>query len=171
VNLIQPAAPQIYALTLSLNATSTAFNVTVSPQLPVGTTLSFDLVHEKYFTEQPQFNAYTWNNVVTVNKNMIPVPYSTTTNSGSSNALPDKVCIGGVVVESLTTFTWDNITMVQGDTVSGTISNPTPILNLPLETHCLSEKHSYNLYLNDVKLTNCPCCSVTVINKPIGKVG
>ena len=100
---------------------------------------------------------------------MIPVPYSTTTNSGSSNASSDKVCVGGVVIESLTTFTWDNIIIGQGDTVNGTISNPTPTLNLPVNTPCLGEHHSYNLYLNDVRLNNCPCCTVTVINPaPIG---
>jgi hypothetical protein len=172
VNLIQPAAPQIYAVTLSLNTTSTSFDVSVTPQLPVGATLSFDLVHEKIFTEQPQYGAYTWNNVVTVNKNMVSVPYSTIATGGSSTLLSDKVCPkSSVVVETVNTYTWDNITMVQGDTVNGTISNPTPTLNLPLDTKCLSEKHKYKLYLNDVKLIDCPCCSVTVLNQPIRNIG
>jgi hypothetical protein len=166
ITLNTPPAPILYTITLSLNVNATTFNVAVSPQLPIGASLSFDLVHEKNLTEQPQYGAYTWNNVVTVNKNMVSIPYDTTTNSGNTNLLNNLQCPTGVSIQSLNTYTWNGITIVQGDTVSGTISNPTPTLNLPILTKCLGVTNSYHLYLNDVTLNNCPCSTVTVINPP-----
>jgi hypothetical protein len=166
ITLNAPPAPILYTITLSLNVNATTFNVAVSPQLPIGASLSFDLVHEKNLTEQPQYGAYTWNNVVTVNKNMVSIPYDTTTNSGNTNLLNNLQCPTGVSIQSLNTYTWNGITIVQGDTVSGTISNPTPTLNLPILTKCLGVTNSYHLYLNDVTLNNCPCSTVTVINPP-----
>jgi hypothetical protein len=167
ITLNTPPAPQIYTITLGLNINSTTFNVTVSPQLPIGASVSFDIVHEKNLTEQPQYSAYTWNNVVTVNKNMVSIPYNTTTNGGNTNSLNNRECPTGVNIQSLNTYIWDNVTMIQGDIVSGTISNPTPTLNLPINTKCLGVTNSYYLYLNDVTLNNCPCSTVTVINPPL----
>jgi hypothetical protein len=167
ITLNTPPPPQVYTVTLSLNINATTFNVTVSPQLPIGASISFDIVHAKNITEQPQYSAYTWNNVVTVNKNMVSIPYSTVVNSGSNSSLNNHECPTGVSVQSLDLYTWNDITMIQGDTISGTISNPTPTLNLPIGAKCVGVSTSSSIYLNDVKIINSPCSTVTVV-LPVG---
>jgi hypothetical protein len=55
--------------------------------------------------------------------------------------------------------------MIQGTTVNGTITDViTPITPL---VGCYDAKGNYSLNLNNVRINNCPCCSVVVINPPI----
>jgi hypothetical protein len=166
VTLIAPPAPQIYTVSLTFNVSNVAFDVNISPQLPIGASVSFDITHIKNLSQSPQYGAYTWNNNITVNKNMISIPYTFTTNSSTSTPLGFKECVGAVTFQSLDTFKWVNITMVQGDVLNGTINNPGPVLNLPPSTKCLSFKGTYELFLDNVKLNNCPCCEIVVVNHP-----
>lgn len=178
VTLIQPPPQQLYTVTLFLNQNSSSFNVTVSPQLPVGASISFDIVHAKNLIETPQFGTYTWNNVVTVSKATPPAPSvlipptsSILTSQPPIALLNPQECldISAVIFNSTLTTTWSNVTMVQGDVVTGTISNPAPFT--PIVQKCQSQKHSYQLYLDNVQLNNCLCCNVTVVNHPIPEAG
>jgi hypothetical protein len=55
--------------------------------------------------------------------------------------------------------------MIQGTTVNGTItSTVTPITPL---VPCYEANGNYSLNLNNVRINNCPCCSVVVINPAI----
>ena len=164
VTLIAPPPSQLYTVSLSLNVGSNSFNVSVDPSLPLGSSLEFDLVHTSNFQVSPNPGAATYNNVVTVNVNSSPVTYSTVANSGSSVLSPFKTCSGAVTTSTITTYTWQNITMVQGTTVNGTITDVlTPITPL---ASCYEAGGNYSLNINNVKLIDCPCCSVTVVNPP-----
>jgi len=130
----------------------------------------FDLVHTSNFGVSPNIGAATYNNVVTVNVDSTPVTYNTTSTTASSTALPTKICFGGTNTITNTTYTWQNITMVQGTTVNGTITDIiVPITPL---VDCYDVKGNYSLNLNNVKINNCPCCSIVVKNPAItiGKV-
>lgn len=165
VSLSAPAAPQIYEVSLSLNVVGNSFDVSVSPTLPVGSSISFDLVHNSNFVVSPNIGAATYNNVVTVNVDSTPVVYNTTSTSSSVNVLSDKGCAGGTTTTTNTTYTWQNITMIQGTTVNGAITDViTPITPL---VGCYVAVGDYSLNLNNVTINNCDCCSVVVINPPI----
>jgi hypothetical protein len=165
VSLSTPPPPQIYEVSLSLDVDGNSFDVNVSPTLPVGVSVEFDLVHTSNFQVSPDAGAATYNNVVTVNVDSTPVTYSTVANSGSSTLIPSKNCFGAVDTTTTSIYTWQNITMTQGTTINGTITDViTPITPLA----CFySAVGNYSLNLNNVRINNCPCCSVVVINPPI----
>lgn len=160
-----PPPPQTYSVSLLLNVVGNSFSVNVTPALPLGASLTFDLVHKSDFTVAPTIGAATYNNVVTVNVNSVSTPYSTTSVAGTSTLLSTKVCIGGTQTNTITTNIWNNLTMVQGTTINGTITNSViPITPL---VACYSVKSGYNLILDNVRLIDCPCCNL-VIKLPAG---
>lgn len=162
VTLLQPPPPIVYTITLTMT-TPTSFNVTVNPPLPAGVSITYDLVHISNFTVSPAFNAYTFNNTVTVNVNGSPYTTPVSTQTGSSTVLAPP-CVGNST-SSVTTTKYQNIIMTQGTTVNGTITN-TLVQNLPSNTPCLSATRSYQLYLNKVSISGCNCCSVIEVNPP-----
>jgi hypothetical protein len=169
VSLSLPPAPQIYTVDLSLNVTGNAFNITTTPTLPVGASITFDLVHTTNFEVAPNTSVATYNGLTTVNVNSLPVPYTTVSTNGTSTPLT-KLCVGGVTTSTNKIYTWQNITMTQGTTVNGTITNV--ITPITLEIPCYYTNSYYLLSINNARILNCPCCSVVVINPGtgIGKV-
>ena len=169
VTLLPAPPPQTYTVSLLLNVVGNSFNVNVTPTLPLGASFTFDLEHISNFTVSPTPGAATYNNVVTVNVNSVPTPYSTTSVMGTTILLSNKLCFNGTQTNTITTNTWNNLTMVQGTTINGTITDSvTPIT--PLD-HCYGVSSGYNLILNNVKLIDCPCCNVVVKNPPIEFIG
>jgi hypothetical protein len=160
--LVTSPPPQLYTVSLLLSVIGNSFSINVTPQLPLGVSLIFDLVHNSDFTVSPTIGVATYNNVVTVNVNSVSTPYSTTSVTGTSTLLPSKLCVGGVQTNTITTNSWNNLTMIQGTTINGTITNSViPITPL---VSCYGVNSGYNLALNNVMLVDCPCCNVSVIN-------
>jgi hypothetical protein len=167
-----PPPNQTYVITLTLNNIGNTFNVSVTPSLPVGSSVTFDLVHVSDFTVSPVFSAYTYNDNVVVNVNGSPISV-TSQSTQNIQTLLGKGCNNFAIpnptsTNSVTTKTWGNITMIQGTTVNGTINNVTtlnPLLDP--DTPCLSEKHSYTLNLNNVEINGCECCDVAIVNPPL----
>jgi hypothetical protein len=166
VTLTAPPAPQIYTITLVLNLTLTAFDIIVTPSLPTGAYITFDLVHQKNLASGPTANAYTWNNVVTTNKNSLPVPFTNTITNGTTSLLVCNIDPTAQLYSYTTTTTWSNLTLTQNDVINGTVTNPQPVLNVSPLTPCLFETHSYNLFLSNVTLNDCPCCTILIKNPP-----
>ncbi len=155
VTLTSTVTSTIY--TITLNRTSNTFNVTISPTLPAGVTINFDLVYQSTFTVAPNPTSATYNGGLNVLLNGGPILPSTPviTNSTSFN-----VCNGGSFYTTNTTKTWGNITMSTSSTLNGTIDNlVTPILPLPT---CYSAARNYTITLNNVSINGCECCDYLV---------
>ena len=165
VTLNIPPPPQTYSVSLLLNVVGNTFSVNVTPILPLGSSLIFDLVHTSNFMVAPTIGAATYDNVVTTNVNSVSIPYSTTYVTGTSTLLSNKLCLGGTQTNTITKNIWNNLTMIQGTTINGTITNSIkPITPL---AGCYYANSGYDLVLDNVRLVDCPCCSL-VIKLPAG---
>lgn len=131
------------------------FGISISPSLPAGVSVSYDLIYDTTFKVAPsQTSAY--NNItpsVIVDGSPITNPLPVTTNGTLFNS-----CNGGNFYTTNKNFTWQNIIMTTTTTVSGIITNTiTPIFPTPT---CYSASKTSNLYLDNLKITGCDCCSV-----------
>jgi hypothetical protein len=143
VNLTPSPSPTTY--TLALTVTSNTFNINVTPPLPLGTTISLDLQHVSTFTKQPASSPQTYNNVVTVLKNSIPVP-----STGSPNVVPTN---------------WQNIIISSGDIINGTYTNSLSVLTPPFPTcYIPANKFSKILITNISSISGCECCNFVFTN-------
>jgi hypothetical protein len=167
---ISPAPPpQTYLVSLSLNVVSNLFIVSVTPSLPLGVSLTFDLVHTSNLIVAPTPGAATYNNVVTVNVNSVSTPYSTTSSDGTSTLLTSMACPGGTQTNTITTNIWNNLTMVQGTTINGTVTNL--VTAITPSDPCYVVNNGYGLVLNNARIVNCPCCLLTIKNPPSYSTG
>jgi hypothetical protein len=167
---ISPAPPpQTYLVSLSLNVVSNLFIVSVTPSLPLGVSLTFDLVHTSNLIVAPTPGAATYNNVVTVNVNSVSTPYSTTYSSGTSTLLTSMACPGGTQTNTITTNIWNNLTMVQGTTINGTVTNL--VTAITPSDPCYVVNNGYGLVINNARIVNCPCCLLTIKNPPSYSTG
>jgi hypothetical protein len=169
VSLLPPPPAQTYLVSLSLDVVGNTFSVNVAPPLPLGVSVNFDLIHKSSLSVSPVPTAATYNNVVTVNVDSVSTPYNTTSVDGTSTFIVNTSCPGGTTTNTVTTNIWNNLTMSQSTTINGTVTNlVTPIT--PLDP-CYSVKSGYELFLDNVRLIDCPCCLLSVKNPPSGTVG
>ena len=169
VYLYPAPPPQTYLVTLSLNVIGNSFNVSVTPTLPLGSSITFDLIHTSSLSVSPTAGAATYNNVVTVNVNSVSTPYSTTSVTATSTPLTNIACPGGTTTNTVRTNVWNNLIMGQGTTINGTVTNlVTPITpSVP----CYSVSNGYNLILSNARILNCPCCLLSIKNPPSYSTG
>lgn len=144
----------VYVVNLIKNGNN--FNVNITPSLPNGTSVDFNLIVKNEFTRAPQENSAT-NTITTsviVDGNQITNPLPITNNSSSFNS-----CDNGNYYITNDTYTW-NITMGPTTTVSGTIlSNLSP--NLP-KPNCYFGTIETKIYIDNLKISGCDCCSTLI---------
>lgn len=168
VTLGPPALGIVYNVTLFINQSSGVFNVQVSPSLPLGTTITFDLVKTNTFVVSPGPSAYTWNNTAVVNVNGSPISSTSTSTTGTAIALNQNCQTIFNQFPSTTTTNnttiWGNISMTQGTTVNGVVNNiVTP--NIPIFTPCSDYNTTYSLSIDNLTISGCNCC-VALITLP-----
>ena len=170
---LNPAPPGIvYNVGMSLNYSTGLFNVSVTPSLPVGTTITFDIVQTTNFTVAPTFDSYFYNNLAVVNVNASPIMVSSTSSTGTAIVLGGGCVSPSAPFPSTTNTTtinrWNGISMTQGTTVNGTVVNVVTLNPLfSPSTPCLSFNRSYSLVLDNVTISGCQCCDFLVVNPPI----
>jgi hypothetical protein len=164
VNIIQTQNVTITQIGLNVNYvvtlnTTTTFNsknftVSVSPTLPAGVTVSYDLVYQTEFKVAPNPSVATQTVTPTINVNGSPItnPSPVTTNSTLFNP-----CDSGVFSITNRVYTWSNINMITTTTVSGSISDVVAPISV---VACYSATKIRNLTINNLKISGCDCCSV-----------
>jgi hypothetical protein len=157
---------------LTLTRTNLTFNVTVSPPLPNGVSITFDLLYDSTFTRSPDFSSATYNGNLVINVDGSPIaenPPSITNTNQPNERCPEIVGEGETQTTTFpynyhittTDRTWPTITMTNGTTVNGTILDQiTPITPL---VKCYEARRTFNgPRLNNVRISGCtPCCTVT----------
>jgi hypothetical protein len=201
--LNQPSEIIIYTLSLVRTTTSTnnsmiigantftqKYVVRVTPPLPVGTTLTFDLTCPSFYRVSPNPNSYlvTINNTLTKNGLNIPV---------SSNNLERTTLLMQGVCNTSTNKTynyensavWNNITISNGETIildsvvtsTYNCENSTPevsppplyeigdIYSIDLEDYSIGSTCCSSIIYNDgvatvnnVRISGCQCCYGTI---------
>ena len=158
---------QTQLVTLTTSSTPTTYNIalirsgnnlsiSVTPTLPNGVDVIFDLITNSQF-------------------NVAPLPTSATNNSGAnilvngSPVIPNSPIINNTTITNLcngttyvttTSSTWSNITLNNTSTFSGVIFNTVnPVLPSPT---CYAATSYTNVYINNAKIQGCECCNVLI---------
>lgn len=153
--ILTPIITTTTVYTLTLNKTSSTFAINVSPSLPIGVTINFDLVFDSTFTVTPsQLSAtYNGNLNVLVNSNPVLPGSPVVTNTTSFNP-----CNGGSFYTTNNKLVWP-ISITNLTTINGTITDQ--IIPLLPQPTCYSASRSYTISLDNVSIIGCTCCSVT----------
>jgi hypothetical protein len=158
ITLSPPPPNQTYQLTLALSGPN-AFNVTVSPALPVGASITYTIKHESVFTTAPSTTVAVYNNVVTISINGVPITTPTPILTPTTSFNP---CNSGSYFINTNITTWSNLTFNSTTTVTGTYTNVVnPITPL---AECYSAVGQSMVYISSATLNNCNCCNLTIIN-------
>jgi hypothetical protein len=168
ITLAPSPSPVTYTLTLNIQyAPTNTFNITISPALPIGTTVTFDIEHLSTFIKQPPSSTQTYNNVLTLYKNSIVVPPT-----GSPSIVPTNIAITGPCsvygrLKTQTTTVWQSIAMTSGDILNGTFTDNVSILTPPLPT-CYGEPYkTFQILITNIRNSNgCECCNFVFVNPP-----
>ena len=174
VTLNEPAPPTLYSVKLTTTSTNPVNNnttltnqytttVSVSPELPNGTVINFNISHNNKFYYSPSgvTASLVTNSTLSKNNTLIPITSNgTTTSDANFNTI--QGCQSYVKYLDFYTETWDSLTFTNSDSI--VINTVTTITNNgPLTpcTYTLSED-LYNIY--NATITGCGCCVVEIIN-------
>lgn len=145
--------------TLKTNQISVTINVT--PPLPVGVILTFNINHFNLFKSSPDITTSTQTNNTILTVNGIPQGSPITT-TGYSVLNNDTVsgCQDELVFQTNTTDSWNGITISNGDVII--LNTTTSVMSSIVD--CLIGE-SYDSYdISNAQIIGCSCCDVIVVN-------
>lgn len=138
------------------NYTST---IVVTPELPSGTTLSFDLRHINTTNSSPSITACTAtsNSQLEINTIVSGMSYSSTTSGETYNPTPG--CQNEKQYINSLTEVWTDITYTLGDEL---ILNTTTTISKNIDINCYigTSKDSYSI--SNLRINGCGCCKAIV---------
>ena len=159
VTLLAPPPNQTYQIALVFVGLN-SFNINVTPTLPVGASITFNLKHNSVFKTAPSPTVATYNNVVTVIVNGSPIATPSPILSTSTTFNP---CDSGSFYTKTNLTTWNTLTFNSTTTISGTLTN-TVIPITPL-VHCYYTSGTSQIFIENATLNNCECCNLIVKNR------
>lgn len=162
ITLLSPPPNQTYEIALVITGPN-SFNVNVTPTLPVGASITFDLKHTSMFKVAPSPTVAVYNNVVTLIVNGSPIA---TPSPMLSTSVAFNPCDSGSIYTKTNVTTWNSLVFNSTTTVSGTFTNTiTPITPL---VNCYYVNGTSNEIISKAILNNCECCNLTIINPTSG---
>lgn len=165
-----------YVVTLNTDYTNNTFSVNVSPAIPQGVSITFSIIYKSTFYVTPDPTAAEYNGdldvfvagsgpIVETSEDIVP-QQSLNTRCGGLIGEGDIITYPYNIYTTITKRVWQNITMTNGTTVSGTIIDQI-IDNDPL-LKCFERDAIPSITLDDVSISGCdPCCTVRFI-RPVG---
>jgi hypothetical protein len=167
VTLSAPTSAINYILTMAYLGGNT-FGVTISPSLPIGTTVTFDVIHQNTFNVGPSPSSATYNNTVTLNVNGVPIPYTPPPLLNQLSPIPQPFpCQGSFQYNTTKQFTWVGVNMTFGTIINGSFTNTiSPVLPTP---QCFVATSSYYVFINNVRINN-DCDTIRVVNPKPPKI-
>ena len=170
VTLNATTQPVTYSVLLDKDNNNGTFQVTVTPALPAGVTLTFDIIYQSEFFRTPEYppiGPYTYNGDLNVLVDGLPFTQDSPTiiNTQTQNdRCPDSK--GDFTYLNFTTNTdrtWSNITMTNGTIVNGTVIDELTLI-APPNLECLDGNRTFNYSIDNLEIQGCdPCCSARVI--------
>jgi len=150
----------IYNVTMNVNYNNNTFTLT-APSLPVGVTLTVDVVMSSVFNYFPQSLSPipTYNNFTTINGVGLMTNINTTANT---YPLGGPCSVPGPLNNTQISNTYLNtLTLTSGQVVTGSTTNS--IINSPV-LPCSNALGYYTLTITNGILNNCQCCVANLIN-------
>jgi hypothetical protein len=156
-----------YILTMSY-LPGNNFGITISPSLPIGTTVTFDVIHTNTFNVGPQPSSATFNNTVTLYVNGPSVPFTPPVIGTSNIPVPQPFpCQGSLLYSTTKQTTWANLSMTFGTVIGGSYTNTiSPVLPTP---NCYVATKSFYIYINNASINN-DCDTIRVVNPKPPKI-
>jgi len=166
------SSQQLTTYTISLNTTKTipvnntistvnefVTNVVVTPSLPNGTTITFDLIHTNSFYSSPTSGTSILTTGTIVNKNSSSISYNNlvTGNTQSFNTTPG--CQTEIIYQSDINEVWNSLPLTNTDTV--TIST-TSRVDKTTTGLCVVGYSNDTYSIVNAKISGCDCCSIIV---------
>ena len=166
------APEMLTTYTISLNTTNTtpvsneislvnAYETTiqVTPPLPDGTTITFDLIHTNSFYSSPSSgtSVLTTGTILNSNFTTIPVSLTSTSNTQSTNTTPG--CQSDLIYQSNINEIWNSITLTNTDTI--TIST-TSRVDKTTTGLCVVGYSNDSYSIANAVISGCDCCTLIV---------
>lgn len=134
-------------------------NISISPPLPDGTTVTFDLIHTNSFYSSPTSGTSVLTTGTILSKNLSAVTYNSvvTGNSQSFNTTPG--CQTETIYQSDINEVWNSLTLTNTDTI--TISTTTRV-DKTTTGLCVVGYSNDTYSIVNAKINGCDCCSIIV---------
>jgi hypothetical protein len=170
VTLDNPLLATTYTMTLNtllttplsneislINSYETTFNIT--PPLPDGTTITFDLIHSNSFYSSPTSGTSILTTGTVLSKNLTNITYdsSVTGNTQSTNTTPG--CQSNFIYQTNINEVWNSITLTNTDTI--TIST-TSRVDKTTTGLCVVGYSNDTYSIANAVISGCDCCSLIV---------
>lgn len=170
VILLSPPNVTVYNIFLSTNQsvisqTTTTLTkkyttvVNVSPPIPTGTTIIFDLLHTNTFNTSPSQTASTLTTNSILKLNTTPQSASSTASTTSIGTNLSAGCQGNSKYITASTENWNSISIISGDTVS--IETTTTIVK-NISNYCYNSTATEIYTLSNAVISGCNYCQVVI---------
>lgn len=134
-------------------------NISISPPLPDGAVITFDLIHTNSFYSSPTSGTSILTTGTIVNKNSSSVSYNNlvTGNTQSFNTTPG--CQTEIIYQSDINEVWNSLTLTNTDNI--TISTTTRV-DKATTGLCVVGYSNDTYSIVNTKISGCDCCSIVV---------
>jgi len=161
-------APTVYTMTVNKTTTvlssspisitkETVAIVTITPALPVGTTIDFSISHFNNFDSSPQQNTANLITNTVLTKNTLPITKTSTNSSNSTATNTINGCQSNLVYKTSTTDIWNNITM---DNTSVVKLTTVTTVSSGSSSPCKIVTADDTYQITNAKITGCSCCTI-----------
>jgi hypothetical protein len=135
--------------------------VVVSPPLPDGVTIEFDLVHTNTYntSPSPESSSNISNSELNKNSSVVPNTYSTTTTGTTFN--PIDGCQENTLFITGNSEVWQNLTFNNSDVI---IINTTTSIIKSSDSSCYLGSSSDSYSIVNAKIYGCSCCTIQNIS-------
>jgi hypothetical protein len=170
ITIDKPEMATTYTLSLNTTTTTPIINetslvnsyetiITVTPPLPDGTTITFDLIHDNNFYSSPTSGTsiLTTGTILNSNFTTIPVSLTSTGNTKSVNTTPG--CQSDFIYQSNINEVWNSITLTNTDTIA--ISTTTRV-DKTTTGLCVVGYSNDTYSIANAIISGCDCCSLIV---------
>lgn len=164
INLANSVLSSIYQLQYSLNTTTGVLSI-AAPVLPVGVSITFDIVHTSTFGYAPPTGLSplpTYQNIVTLSTTG-PIPLFSTSNQTNYIGGPCTLTYNPYIENQEVKIYKQTRTMTSGQVITGTITNN--IINNPTG-NCEFANGSYNVQITNITTNGCTCCTTFLALTP-----
>lgn len=168
ITLNKPTVATTY--TLSLNTTqSTQINnpttisktyettIIVTPELPDGTTVYFDIVHNNSFYSGPLSGTSILTTGTLLYKNEVPVSLSSTFSGDSTSVNTSPSCQSNTIYQFNTSDSWNSLSLTNSDII--TISTSTRVDKTTLGL-CSVGYSNESYSITNASIKGCSCCEI-----------
>ena len=133
--------------------------IQVTPPLPDGATITFDLIHTNSFYSSPTSGTSVLTTGTVLSKNVTPITIGSTTTGQTQSVNTTPGCQSDFIYQSNIDDTWNSLTLTNTDTI--TISTTTRV-DKTTTGLCVVGYSNDSYSISNAIISGCDCCSLIV---------